>query len=121
VTFFRNPVVMRDSARRASIADWFLGEDVANRDRIDISRLQMVLITAGLLVTYGEAICGVVRDLSTASLMLTVRDVSVLIASLPPVGTTMAVMLAASHATYLIAKAADGKPAAAVPKGLSGA
>ncbi|MER8886810.1 hypothetical protein [Mesorhizobium sp. M0816] len=104
---FQTPLAARDDTRQASIADWFLGEDVNTKDRIDISRLQMVMITVGLIVAYGEAIFSAVRDLPAQDILLAVRDTSVLIPSLPSVGATMALMLAASHATYLIAKAAE--------------
>jgi hypothetical protein len=43
---FKDKVVGYDSRHRASIADWFLGEDTDNKDRIDITRVQMVLITS---------------------------------------------------------------------------
>jgi hypothetical protein len=107
VTFFQNRIVARDDTRKATLADWFLGEEAANKDRIDISRVQMVLITAGLLVTYGEMIFGLVRDLSAPAILNTISEVGVLIPALPPVGASMGIMLAVSHATYLISKAAD--------------
>jgi hypothetical protein len=54
---------------------------------------------------------------AAGGILLSVRDVSVLIGSLPPVGATMAVMLAVSHVTYLVAKAADiNLPKGAPPK-----
>jgi len=67
----------------------------------------MVLITAGLLVTYGNAIFAVVRDLAPQEIILAIQNVGVLISTLPPVGASMAIMLAVSHATYLLSKAAD--------------
>jgi hypothetical protein len=113
---FKASVAGYDPAHRASIADWFLGEDADNKDKIDISRVQMVLITAGLLVTYGNAIFAAIRDLAPQEILLAIQNVDVLVGTLPPVGATMAIMLAVSHATYLVAKAADAPPANPTPK-----
>ncbi|NUU41566.1 hypothetical protein [Tardiphaga robiniae] len=110
VGFLKSPIAGADPAHRGSIADWFLGEEEANKDKIDISRVQMVLITAGLLVTYGNAIFAAVRDLAPQEIILAIQNVQILISTLPPVGASMAIMLAVSHATYLLSKAAD-KPA----------
>ena len=107
VRFFDAPVAGFDPTHKASVADWFLGEDEGNKNKIDISRVQMVLITAGLLVTYGNALFADVRDLTLQEILLAIQNVDVLIATLPPVGATMAAMLAISHATYLVSKAAD--------------
>jgi hypothetical protein len=46
VSMFKDKVVGYDSRHRACIADWFLGEDTDNKDRIDVTRVQMVLITS---------------------------------------------------------------------------
>jgi hypothetical protein len=67
----------------------------------------MVLITPGLLLAYGNAIFASIRDIGQYEMVAAIKAVDVLIAGLPPVGTSMAVMLAVSHATYLVAKAAD--------------
>lgn len=66
----------------------------------------MVLITAGLLVTYGRAIFASIRDLTVQEILLTIQNTGVLIPSLPVVGASMAIMLAVSHGTYLVSKAA---------------
>ena len=108
VGFFKTPVAAYDSSHRASIADWFLGEDVDTKDKIDISRVQMVLVATGLLITYGNAIFASMRDLAPQEILLAIQNVDVLVGALPPVGTAMALMLAVSHATYLLSKAADG-------------
>lgn len=108
----RTSGIVRGNRVRASIADWFLGEEGANLDRIDISRVQMVLITAGLIVTYGNDIFAFTRDLTSAEMFATIAEPSVVIKTLPPVGATMASLLAMSHVTYLVSKASD-KPALA--------
>lgn len=103
--------IVRDDLRRASIADWFLGEEGANKDKIDISRVQMVLVTAGLLVTYGSEIFAFTRDVMTAKMVSVIADPAVvLFQTLPPVGAAMAGLLLMSHATYLVAKASDKPP-----------
>lgn len=107
IAFFRTPTETRSDEHGASIADWFLGEDTGKTDRIDISRVQMVLVTAGLLATYGHAIFASFRNLPTPEILLAIQSLSVLIPRLPIVGATMAIMLSVSHATYLVAKAAD--------------
>jgi hypothetical protein len=112
VTFLTSKTsgIVQSDARRASIADWFLGEEGANKDRIDISRVQMVLVTAGLLVTYGSEIFAFTRDITPARMVAVIAKPSALFATLPPVGATMAALLLMSHATYLIAKASDKVP-----------
>jgi hypothetical protein len=110
VGFFNGKVAGAAPSHKASVADWFLGEDEANKDRIDISPVQMVLITAGLLVTYGNALFAEVRDLSLPEILLSIKNTDVLIAAIPPVGATMAIMLGISHTTYLVAKTADPAP-----------
>ena len=99
--------LVQGDTRQASIADWFLGEEGANKDKIDISRVQMVMVTAGLLVTYGSAIFAFTRDITLAGVMAATAKPAVLFATLPAVGATMAALMLMSHATYLVAKAAD--------------
>jgi hypothetical protein len=105
IKFFR-PLAPADPARLPTIADWFLGEDAANKDRIDITRIQMVIVTAALLVTYGDAILSSVAAISMPEILQTIGTFGVLVSTLPPVGTTMASMLALSHATYIAGKSA---------------
>ncbi|UGY02526.1 hypothetical protein [Bradyrhizobium quebecense] len=105
--FFTTPTETRSDEHSASVADWFLSEDAGKTDRIDISRVQMVLVTAGLLATYGHAIFASFRNLPTPEILLAIQSLTVLIPGLPIVGATMAIMLSVSHATYLVAKAAD--------------
>jgi hypothetical protein len=106
IGFFKAPVVKYSDKHQPSVADWFLGEEEDNKDSIDITRVQMVLITAGLLVTYGHAIFASIRDLTVQEILLTIQNTGVLIPSLPVVGASMAIMLAVSHGTYLVSKAA---------------
>jgi hypothetical protein len=106
IGFFKAPVVAYSDDHPPSVADWFLGEEQDNKDSIDISRVQMVLVTAGLLVTYGHAMFASIRDLTVQEILLTIQNTGVLIPALPVVGASMAIMLAVSHGTYLVSKAA---------------
>ena len=115
VSFFK-PTGVRTS--QPSIADWFLGEEESNKDKIDISRVQMVILTAGLLVTYGNSIFSSMRDIAIPDIFDAVQNLGVLIPTLPPVGQAMALVLGVSHATYLIAKASDSSTPA--PSGTGG-
>jgi hypothetical protein len=111
ITVLGTPTEQRESPEGASIADWFFGEDAGTTDRIDISRVQMVMVTAGLLITYGQMIFASVGNLSAPEILLAVQKLEVLIPGLPVVGATMAIMLAVSHGTYLGAKAVSTTPA----------
>lgn len=105
------PVVARQSPADAHVTDLFVGEDAATEHKIDISRLQMVMITAGLLVTYGQSILAMVRERSADSVFRAVESGNALFAQFPAVGEGMLVMLIVSHSTYLVSKAVTPAPA----------
>lgn len=100
----RNTVAVRPDAVRASLADWFLGESGSNHDRLDISRIQMVVITAGLLVVYGAMVFAAIGDLALTAVLAAADGGRAAIPRLPPVGTEMAGLLALSHGAYLVVK-----------------
>jgi len=104
------PVAARPSPADARVTDLFVGEDAANEHRIDISRLQMVMITAGLLVAYGQSILAMVRERSVDTIFLAAKSGTPLFSALPAVGESMLVMLLVSHSTYLISKSVTAKP-----------
>lgn len=99
------PTETRQDPEAASIADWFLGEDIGKTSNVDISRVQVVMITAGLLITYGQAIFASVGNLTAPEILLAVQRLEVVVGTLPVVTSNMAVLLAVSHATYIGAKA----------------
>jgi len=51
-----------------------------------------------------------IPDLTSQEILLAIQNVDVLIGASPPIGTSMAAMMAVSHATYLVAKPAGTTP-----------
>jgi hypothetical protein len=93
----------RVSPDQASIADIFMGEEVADQNTVDVARLQNVVITVLLILGF----------LTSLFAMMTIRPANVIapdgviFASLPELGASFASLLLLSHATYLISKAHD--------------
>lgn len=108
------PVVARPSPADAHVTDLFVGEEASTENKIDISRLQMMMITAGLLVTYGQSIMAMVRERSAESVFLAAGSGQAFFSRLPDVGSGMLVMLIVSHGTYLVSKAVTPAPAGSV-------
>jgi len=79
----------------ASFEDLYLGEDATNRQSVDASRLQKLIITFLLVTVYFEMLWSAFVDASATYHAF----------SMPIVGTNFLGMLGASHAAYLIAKA----------------
>lgn len=92
----------RTSPAAAGLMDLFVGEEVANRQTVDISRLQQVVFTLILLLTYGSAL---------ASLFANIPDMAGGY-TMPPVSDTFVGLLGISHASYLAAKAVPKPPSA---------
>jgi hypothetical protein len=97
----------RESPSQASLADLFMGEENADSDTVDVSRLQNVLISIMLVSSY---------LLFLIELMSGIRMEAILSASnaalfkeLPNLGVTFTSLLGASHATYLVSKAHNSK------------
>jgi hypothetical protein len=78
----------------ASFADIFEGDELGNREHLDISKLQMLIITLGLAVSYAYAILTLLAQTSPP------------LTSFPPVNSSLALLLAVSQGTYLSYKAA---------------
>lgn len=96
----------RASPRLASIADIFMGEEKANADTVDVSRLQNVVITVTLVLGFFSLLVEMMNSI-TAATMLGAKGA--IFTSLPELGATFASLLLVSHATYLAAKAFDAK------------
>jgi hypothetical protein len=80
-------------------ADWydmFKGDDAANTDYLDLSKLQMFYITIILILVYGIAL---------AAMFMGGNAKSPLITALPSLSAAMVALLAISHAGYLVYKA----------------
>jgi hypothetical protein len=91
---------------QASLADLFLGEEEANNNIVDISRLQNVIFTVALAFGYSAFLFGIARDVSPKEIFDTLNAGRVLFASLPDPGATFTELLGLSHAAYLVTKAA---------------
>ena len=111
VPFFGNATSgldKNDTAKFASLADIFMGEEEANADTVDISRLQNVTITIALVLSFFYFL---LEEMSNIKIPAILSANNAIFDTLPPLGTTFASLLAVSHATYLVAKAYDKNPA----------
>jgi hypothetical protein len=98
---------VRPSGQHASLVDFFVGEHQSDKDLIDVSRLQNVVITVILVGGYATMLFGFVRDIAPADIINALAAKTPLFSSLPDATGTFATLLVASHATYLIAKKAS--------------
>jgi hypothetical protein len=96
----------RPSPRVASIGDIFMGEEKANADTVDVSRLQNVVITVTLVLGFFSYLIEMMSGIN-ATTLLGARGA--VFTTLPELGTTFTSLLLASHATYLVAKAHDAQ------------
>jgi hypothetical protein len=101
----------RSSPAQASIADIFMGEENANSDTVDPSRLQNVVITVMLLSGYFAFLVELVRHITPDRILTSQPLIQPIFTSLPNPGATFAALLLVSHAAYLVGKAYDNKPA----------
>jgi hypothetical protein len=107
-------VEQRASPAQASWSDLFTGEGEANADRVDVSRLQHLVITGLLLSGYIVLLVEYVRAIDGATVLLALLSGAPVFAAMPPVDATFVGLLALSHTGYLAFKAlpaqAPGKP-----------
>jgi hypothetical protein len=96
----------RPSPSLASIADVFMGEEKANSDTVDVSRLQNVVITVTLVLGFFSLLFEMMSGI-TVETMLGAKGA--IFTSLPDLGATFASLLFVSHATYLVSKAHDAR------------
>jgi hypothetical protein len=84
----------RSDPSAAQWTDLFTGEEVANRNTVDVSRVQQFIVTLLLLTTYamllGSTLSNVGRDALT---------------NMPDISETFLALLGISHGAYLAAKA----------------
>jgi hypothetical protein len=91
-------------ACEASWADLYLGDEVANRDVVDISRLQKLIVTVLLIMTYVQLLWfHLVVDLHPAKTAGLLPDAH--FANMPQVGDSFIWLLGISHGAYLAYKA----------------
>jgi hypothetical protein len=111
-TFFGSGTTGIDTkpdASQASITDIFMGEEDANADTVDVSRLQNVVITLTLVLGYLATLVVAVSRILPERLF--VHPMEPYFPSLPTIGAAAAALLFVSHATYLVAKSHDTPPA----------
>ena len=97
-------VAVNASAADASLVDLFTGETEADKDQIDVSRLQNVVITFILVCGYAALLIEFTRDISPETVARALGAGASIFPSLPDPGGTFVTLLAASHATYLAVK-----------------
>jgi hypothetical protein len=97
---------MRSSPALASMADIFMGEENADADTVDVSRLQNVMITITLVFGYLALLVQMMSNIKMTTLLSTHDAV---FSQLPDPGASFAWLLAVSHATYLVGKAHDSQ------------
>ncbi|UVK55363.1 hypothetical protein DBIPINDM_001871 [Mesorhizobium sp. AR02] len=96
----------RGSPALASIADIFMGEENANVDTVDVSRLQNVVITVTLVLGFFSLLIEMTSSITTTTML---GAKGAVFTSLPELGATFTSLLFVSHATYLVAKAHDAR------------
>ncbi|MER9216901.1 hypothetical protein NKI54_33825 [Mesorhizobium sp. M0663] len=84
----------RDDPTEASIADVFMGEQVADSAYVDISRLQNVVLTVTLVLGYFAMLTEQLRAIAPDSILTG-------LVHLPDPGAAFTAVLLVSHATYL--------------------
>lgn len=95
----------RLSPQQASIADIFMGEEKANAETVDVSRLQNVVITVTLVLGFFSYLIAQ----TTVGATQLIGAKSAIFTTLPELGATFTSLLLASHTTYLISKAHDAR------------
>jgi hypothetical protein len=93
----RGKIDINASPAQAAWQDLYLGEETANRQTVDASRLQKLIVTILLVIVYIEMVASA---LSEASQTYHAFD-------LPVVGSNFLVLMGASHAAYLAYKATN--------------
>lgn len=96
----------RPSPTLASIADIFMGEENANSDTVDVSRLQNVVITVTLVLGFFSLLIEMMSRITTETML---GAKGAIFTSLPELGVAFTSLLFVSHATYLVSKTQDAK------------
>lgn len=100
----------RANAALARLSDLFLGEEVASRGEIGISRLQHLVVTALLVATYLNLLLTFARSIDALSIIRGAQSVTPLFPAMPDVDATFVALLLLSHGTYLVVKGAATPP-----------
>lgn len=86
------------SIDQASWYDMFRGDDTANADYLDLSKVQMFYVTVILILVYGAALAVMFRGVEGGAKGL-------VIVAFPPLSSTLVTLLGISHTAYLVYKA----------------
>ncbi|SFQ15641.1 hypothetical protein SAMN05216567_111223 [Variovorax sp. OK605] len=99
-------VLVKNNPGDARLADFIRGEDIGNANVVDLPRLQMLLITAVVVLAYGGAIGHI---LGTGASFLV---------ELPKLSSTVLLLVLVSHGGYIAGKLIPTSPAvpAAAPQ-----
>jgi len=88
------------AAESASFSDMFEGDEIGNRDHLDVSKVQMLVISIGLALGYGAAIAIMLAQAAHAT------PPALPLGSFPAVDPNLATLLLVSQGTYVAYKAA---------------
>jgi hypothetical protein len=94
------------SSADASITDIFMGEEKANASVVDVSRLQNVVITFILVISYFWMLLELTSNIGIMQLLSSDKA---FFSSMPNLGENFSWLLLVSHSTYLVSKSHDSQ------------
>jgi hypothetical protein len=86
-------------------ADLITGEEAANANQVDVSRLQYLVITFLLLGSYLILLLRYLGSIDGTQVLMAAHDAAPVFPSMPPVDGTFLGLLVLSHGGYLAFKA----------------
>lgn len=95
---------------KPSLLDLISGEEVGNKDKIDLTRLQNLFFTFVLVGSYMSSLSAMFAKLVTQTAEIQNIADNFPITSFPELGTGAITLLTISHVGYLAAKAIDKQP-----------
>jgi hypothetical protein len=90
---------INESPQQANLVDLFQGDEIGNYQLIDLSKVQMFFFTVAILLTYGVALGGLLKNSAAVLAPFGVN--------LPLFSAELNALLAISHAGYLTVKSVD--------------
>lgn len=94
----------RNTPEKARWTDLFTGEAAANRNTVDVSRLQHMVITVLLLSSYLVMLVEYSRSIDALAVIVALLTGEPVFAEMPPVDQTFVGLLVVSHGSYLVYK-----------------
>lgn len=98
------PAVNRSSLKEADWSDLFTDEKQPGSNKVDISRLQHLVITGLLLGGYLIMLVGYVRDIDASAIYTALLTGFPVFREMPPIDDTFIILLGISHGSYLAFK-----------------